>query len=84
MLKQKQMPHYLWGEAAATAAYLINRSPTKKLQDKTPEVGMAMGTQWAGYYSTHPHTRVCKKYLYPAPYPRGQKLKCPSPYPMGT
>jgi len=37
MLKQKQMPHYLWGEAAATAAYLINRSSTKKLQDKTPE-----------------------------------------------
>jgi len=34
MLKQKQMPCYLWGEAAATAAYLINRSPTKKLQKK--------------------------------------------------
>ena len=37
MLKQKQMPHYLWKEAAAIAAYLINRSPTKKLQDKTLE-----------------------------------------------
>jgi len=38
MLKQKQMPpHYLWGEAAATAAYLINKSTAKKLQDKTPE-----------------------------------------------
>jgi len=37
MLKQKLMPHYLWGEAAATAAYLIYRSLTKKLQDKTPK-----------------------------------------------
>jgi len=37
MLKQKQMPHYFLGEAVATASYLINRSPTKKLQDKTPE-----------------------------------------------
>jgi len=32
---------------------------------------MAMGTQWTWYYSIHPHTRVCKKYPYPCPYPRG-------------
>ena len=37
MLKEKKMPRYLWGEATATATYLINRSPTKKLHDKTPE-----------------------------------------------
>ena len=23
-------------------------------------VTMAIGTQWAGYYSTHPYTRICK------------------------
>lgn len=37
MLKKKHIPHYLYGEATATAAYLINRSPKKKLRDKTPE-----------------------------------------------
>jgi len=37
ILKQNQIPHYLWGKAAATTAYLLNRSPTKKLQDKTLE-----------------------------------------------
>jgi len=52
MLKQKQMPHYLWGEAAATAAYLINRSPTKKLQDKTPEEA------WCGVKPSVQHLKI--------------------------
>jgi hypothetical protein len=36
MLKAKHMPHKFWGEATSTAVYIINRSPTKKLQNKTP------------------------------------------------
>jgi len=52
MLKQKQMPHYLWGEVAAIAAYLINRSPTKKLQDKTPE------EVWCGVKPSVQHLKI--------------------------
>jgi len=52
MLKQKQMPHYLWGEAAATATYLINRSSTKKLQVKTPEEA------WCGVKSSVQHLKI--------------------------
>jgi len=37
-------------------------------------IGMTMGTQWVQYYSTLPHTHVCKKCMYPSPYPRGQQL----------
>jgi len=24
-------------------------------------IGMTIGTQWVGYLSVHPHTRICKK-----------------------
>jgi transposase InsO family protein len=37
MIKEKSLPHYLWGEATATAAYLLNRCPTKRLENVTPE-----------------------------------------------
>ena len=30
------MPAEFWGEALATAVYLLNRSPTKSLEGKTP------------------------------------------------
>lgn len=36
-MKGKQMPHYFWGEAVITSMYILNRSPTKKLQGCTPE-----------------------------------------------
>jgi len=52
MLKQTHMPHYLWGEAAATSTYLINRSPTKKLQDKTLE------EVWCGLKPSVMHLKV--------------------------
>ncbi|WVZ79227.1 hypothetical protein U9M48_026831 [Paspalum notatum var. saurae] len=36
MLKAKGMPAAFWGEAVSTAVYILNRSPTKSLEDKTP------------------------------------------------
>ena len=36
MLVDAKQPHRFWAEALSTAAYLINRSPTKTLGDKTP------------------------------------------------
>ena len=36
MLDDSKLPHRFWAEALATAAYLVNRSPTKTLGDKTP------------------------------------------------
>ncbi|WVZ81041.1 hypothetical protein U9M48_028468 [Paspalum notatum var. saurae] len=36
MLKAKGMPAVFWGKAVSIAAYIVNRSPTKSLEDKTP------------------------------------------------
>jgi transposase InsO family protein len=36
MLKAKTMPAAFWGEAVSTAVFILNRSPTKALKDKTP------------------------------------------------
>lgn len=36
MLKKKNMPAEFWAEAASCAVYWINRSPTKSLQNSTP------------------------------------------------
>ena len=36
MLVDAKLPHRFWAEALSTAAYLINRSPTKTLGEKTP------------------------------------------------
>lgn len=36
LMMEMNVPKFLWGEAAMTAAYLINRMPTRVLGDKTP------------------------------------------------
>jgi hypothetical protein len=36
LLKVKGLPGWLWGEAMATIVYLLNRSPTKSVEGKTP------------------------------------------------
>jgi hypothetical protein len=36
LLKSKGLPRWLWGEAVATAVYLLNRSPTKSVSGETP------------------------------------------------
>jgi len=37
MLKAKQMSKEFWAEPVATAVYILNRCPTKSVQDKTPK-----------------------------------------------
>lgn len=37
MLKEKGLPHCFWGEAANTATYILNRCPTKRLEDMVLE-----------------------------------------------
>ena len=36
MLKGKGLPNKFWAEAVYTSAYLLNRSPTKAVRNKTP------------------------------------------------
>jgi transposase InsO family protein len=36
LLKQRGMPAFYWGEVVMTAVHLLNRSPTKALDGKTP------------------------------------------------
>ena len=36
LLKGRSMPSLFWGEAVATAVYLLNRAPTKALDGVTP------------------------------------------------
>jgi hypothetical protein len=36
LLKFKVLPGWLWGEVVATAVYLLNRSPTRSLEGRTP------------------------------------------------
>jgi len=36
MMKAKSMPAEFWGEAVSTAVFMLNRSPTKALEGRTP------------------------------------------------
>lgn len=37
MLKQKNLPKSLWGEAVTAVVYILNKCPTKKLKNKALE-----------------------------------------------
>lgn len=52
MLKSKGLPYYLWGEVASTTMYVLNKSPTKRLEGKTPEEA------WTGLKSSVSHFRI--------------------------
>ena len=52
MLKTKSLPKKFWGEAVCTAVYILNRSPTKRLQDMTPEEA------WSGHKQNVSHFRI--------------------------
>src|SRR5664279_1160657 len=36
LLKAKRVPDEFWGEAVSTAVFILNRSPTKSMDGKTP------------------------------------------------
>jgi hypothetical protein len=52
LLKQRGMPAVFWGEAVLTAVYILNRSPTKALDGKTPYEA------WHGRKPAVSHLRV--------------------------
>jgi hypothetical protein len=52
LLKQRGMSAVFWGEAVVTAVYILNRSPTKALNGRTPYEA------WHGCKSTVSHLRV--------------------------
>ncbi|CAJ2653926.1 unnamed protein product [Trifolium pratense] len=52
MLKGKGLPKCYWGEAVNTAAYVLNRCPTKRLKDNTPE------ELWTGHKPSVKHLRI--------------------------
>ena len=52
MLKGKGLLNCYWGEAVTTAAYVLNRCPTKRLQSITPEEA------WTGDKPTVNHLRI--------------------------
>jgi transposase InsO family protein len=52
LLKQRGMPAVFWGEAVVTAVYILNRSPAKALNDRTPYEA------WHGCKSAFSHLRV--------------------------
>jgi hypothetical protein len=37
MMKEKKLPHEFWSEAVDTAAYILNRCPTKKIETQVPK-----------------------------------------------
>ncbi|KAL4575763.1 hypothetical protein LXL04_011848 [Taraxacum kok-saghyz] len=52
MLRNKNLDNTYWGEAVACACYLINRTSTKSLDNKT------LQEAWSGYKPTVKHLRV--------------------------
>ncbi|CAJ2647891.1 unnamed protein product [Trifolium pratense] len=52
MLKSKGLPKCYWGEAVNTAAYVLNRCPTKRLKDNTRE------ELWTGHKPSVKHLRI--------------------------
>lgn len=52
MLINANLQKYLWAEAVVTAAYIVNRSPTRALDWKTPE------EKWSGKQPIVSHMRV--------------------------
>jgi hypothetical protein len=52
LLKQREMPAVFWGEAVVMTVYILNRSPTKALNGKTPYEA------WHGRKPAVSHLRV--------------------------
>jgi hypothetical protein len=52
LLKQRGMPAIFWGDAVVTTVYILNRSPTKALNGRTPYEA------WHGCKPAVSHLRV--------------------------
>jgi hypothetical protein len=52
ILFEKKLPKFLWAEAVNTSVYLLNRLPTKFVQDRTPLEA------WSGVKPTVKHLKV--------------------------
>lgn len=58
MLKQKNLPKSLWGEAVVTVVYILNNYPTKKLKNKVLE------EVWCGKRPSVSHLKVFRSICY--------------------
>ncbi|GJV20713.1 retrovirus-related pol polyprotein from transposon TNT 1-94 [Tanacetum coccineum] len=58
MLKSKKMPKEFWAEAVDCAVYLLNRCPSKSLDNKTPQEA------WNGMKPTVSHLRILGSIAY--------------------
>ena len=65
-----KLPHDLWPEAVQTAGYIINRTPTKKLNWKTPYEGIKNKKPRLA----HLHPFGCKAYVLKKHIPKLEKL----------
>ena len=52
MLAAKHFPNEYWGEAVATAVYIMNRCPTKSVKNKVPQEA------WTGMNHSVSHLKV--------------------------
>ena len=53
MLESKHLPNEYWGEAVATAVYIMNRCPTKSVKNKVPQ------EEWIGMNQSVSHLNFC-------------------------
>lgn len=68
MLKNKSLPDVFWAEAIACAAYIINRSLTRSVENKTPQEA------WSGFKPSVNHLRIfgCVAYVHIPKQKRGK------------
>lgn len=68
MLVESDSQKQMWAEAANTAVYLLNRSPTKKIKDATPE------EKWTGSKIDLSHLKIfgCRGYVH---FPKEKRKK---------
>jgi len=70
MLKENKLPHEFWDGVVITAAYILNRCPTKKMKDKVPE------EIWSGRKPLVSHLKVFGSICYKCvPDSRRKKLE---------
>ena len=69
MLKEKNLPVELWGEAVSTCVYVLNRSSTKRIKGKTPY------EKWNGIKLNVSHLKVSESVVFVKTAERLSKLE---------